>query len=83
MNINKNDNHKWELSPLSKGIFCFGLSLIYLSLFRLIFEITAKAPFTAAMAEDFGKMLEYPVATLMLLTVFTYLTERVVRQENT
>ena len=83
MNIRKNDNRNQRLSPLTKGIFCGGLLLIYASLFRLIFEITAQSPFTAAKAEDFGRMLEYPVATLMLLSLFTYLTERVMRQENT
>ena len=82
MNMRKNDNHKKRLSPLTRGIFYGGLSMIYASLFRLIFEIDTQAPFTAAKADAFGRMLEYPVAALMLLTVFTYLTERVTR-ENT
>ena len=82
MNMRKNDNPKRGLSPVTRGIFYGGLSMIYASLFRLIFEITAQAPFTVAKAYGFGRMLEYPVAALMLLSVFTYLTERVMR-ENT
>ena len=83
MNMRKNDNQKRFLSPASKGVFGIGIALIYASLFRLIFEITAQqTPFTAAKAEDFGRWLEYPVAALMLLSVSVYLIERVMR-ENT
>ena len=82
MNMRKNDNKKVRLSPVTKGIFCVGLTMIYASLFRLILDITAEIPFTAAKAELFGRWLEYPVAALMLLTASVYLIERVMR-ENT
>lgn len=82
MNMRKNDKENKRLSPVTKGVFCVGLALIYASLFRLILEITAQAPFTAAKAEVFGRWLEYPVAALMLLTASIYLIERVMR-ENT
>lgn len=82
MNMRKNDNKNRGLSPVTKGVFCVGVTLIYASLFRLILEITAQAPFTAVKATLFGRWLEYPVAALMLLTAATYLIERVIR-ENT
>jgi hypothetical protein len=82
MNMRKNDNQKKHLAPVTKGVFCVGLLLIYASLFRLILEITAQIPFTAAKAEQFGRWLEYPVAALMLLSASVYLIERVMR-ENT
>ena len=82
MNMRKNDNPQNRLSPVTTRFFCASLVLIYASLFRLIYEITAYAPFTAAGAERFGRWLEYPTAALMLLTAFAYLIERVMR-ENT
>ena len=80
--MRKNDDQKKRLSPTTTVVFCIGVALIYASLFRLILEITAEVPFTAAKAELFGKWLEYPVAALMLLSVSVYLIERVMR-ENT
>lgn len=82
MNMRKNDDPQKRLSPVTKAVFCVGFTLIYSSLFRLILEITAQVPFTAAKADLFGRWLEYPVAALMLLTASTYLIERVIR-ENT
>ncbi|MBQ8357641.1 MAG: hypothetical protein IJX39_07535 [Clostridia bacterium] len=83
MNMRKNDRRDPLFSPMGSKIMRLGLVLIYLSLFRLIFEITASAPFTAAAAEDFGRMLEYPVAALMLLTASVFLVEKIMRQADT
>ena len=82
MNMRKNDDPKQKLSPVTRRFFCAGMVLIYLSLFRLIYEITALVPFTAAKAALFGRWLEYPAAALMLLSCSAYLIERVIR-ENT
>lgn len=59
-----------------------GLWLIYLSLGRLTVEILRAAPYSPATAEDFGRMLEYPVAALMLLTASVFLVERVSQPEQ-
>ena len=82
MNMRKNDNQHKRLSPVTAGVLGVGLALIYASLFRLILEITATVPFTAARAELFGRWLEYPVAALAVLSAAVYLIERVTR-ENT
>ena len=84
--MRKNDNktvQKPFLMPLAARILRLGMLLIYLSLFRLILEITAAAPFTEAAAKRFGSMLEYPVAALMLLTASAFLIDRVLRCEDT
>ena len=80
LNISKNEC-KQLLTPQAKRVLHTGLLLILLSLLRLLYDISQAAPFPAATAEDFGAMLEYPVAALMLLTVLTFLLDRVVRAE--
>ena len=70
------------LSPLSAHILHTGLFFIYLSLLRLGVEIFRTAPFSPATAEDFGRMLEYPVAALMLLTASVFLVEKALRAQN-
>ena len=86
MNMRKNgcNNTKIRrLTPVTKRILCIGLSLIYASLFRLLFEITRTAPYPPSMAEHFGEMLEYPVAALALLTAAAYLAQRATDRKNT
>lgn len=81
MNIRKNES-KQLLTVKAKRVLHIGMVLIFASLFRLLYDISVSAPFPAAVAEDFGAMLEYPVAALMLLTVLTFLVDRVVRAEK-
>lgn len=83
MRKNEYFSFKKSLTPTACRLLQIGLVLIYASLFRLIFEITSLAPFTAAKAEYFGRMLEFPVAALAVLTVATYLTDRVTRKKDT
>ncbi len=78
LNIHK----KMLLTREAKWVLHTGLSLILASLLRLLWDIVRVAPFPAAVAEDFGAMLEYPVAALALLTALTFLVDRAVRAER-
>lgn len=80
MNIKKND--RLLLTPLAGHVLHSGLFLIYLSLFRLLFEVQNAAPFPESRAVYFGRLLEYPVAALALLTAAVFLLDRAVRHES-
>ena len=86
MSMRENDRKttkKWHfptLTPLSARILQAGLCLLYASALRLWWEILkVGGGFSQATAARFGAMLEYPVAGLALLTAFTYLVDRVMR----
>ena len=68
------------LAPIAARVLHVGLVMIYASLLRLWIEVECAAPFTAAGANYFGGLLEYPVAALMLLTGAVLLLDRVARE---
>lgn len=73
MNMRKNSGllHKkrrFRLSAPAVRIFALGFLPIFASLLRLLREIRAAGTLTEGTAAYYGKMLEYPVAALMLLT---------------
>ena len=59
-----------------------GMVLILGVLLHLLVQVVAAAPYSPATAEEFGRMLEYPVAALALLTALCFLLDRVVRAEG-
>lgn len=84
MNMRKNVK-KTEiclLTPIAERVLHVGLMLILTALIRLCIEVTTAAPYSAATAEDFGRLAEYPVAALALLTALTFLLDRVIRAER-
>ncbi|MBQ8341021.1 MAG: hypothetical protein IJY22_01420 [Clostridia bacterium] len=70
------------LMPLARRVLHIGLLLIGASLLRLLFEVQSAAPFTPGAAAYFGALLEYPVASLALLTGATLLLDRAERAGN-
>ena len=85
--MRKNDHSRHRatpplLMPQAARLLSIGLCFIYLSLFRLLYEIQQAAPFTEAAAARFGAMLEYPAVSLALLTALTFLADRVSRAER-
>ena len=85
--MRKNDMSRYRakpplLMPQAARLLSIGLCFIYLSLFRLLYEIQQSIPFSQATASDFGAMLEYPVVSLALLTALTFLADRVSRAEQ-
>lgn len=56
------------LAPLAHRLLRTGLPLILAVMIRLALEITRRGAFSPATAADFGAMLEFPVAAVMLLT---------------
>lgn len=84
--FHKANTQKNEYRLLTKEaelVLHIGMGMILLSLVRLMYDILHAAPFPTAIAEDYGAMLEYPVAALMLLTVLAFLLDRVTRAEYT
>ena len=63
------------LAPLSYRLLRVGLPYVLLSVLRLAFEVTCAIPFSAASAADFGAMLEFPVAALMILSCTVLLVD--------
>ena len=70
------------LSPQTLKILRIGLFIIYASSLRLLLDVQMAGPLCQAKAEQFGRMLEYPVAALAILTVATYITERAARSDT-
>ena len=56
------------LAPLAHRLLARGLPLLLASTLRLLLEITQQDVFSPATAADYGAMLEFPVAAVMLLT---------------
>ena len=69
------------LTKEAKRALHIGMGMILASLGRLLYEVLRSAPFPAAVGERYGKMLEYPVAAMALLTALAFLLDRVVRAE--
>ena len=73
MNMRKNEYNspqkakKRSASP-AQAILLLGLPPILLCLLGILYLIGRDAPLTLAAANYFGRMLEYPVAALMLVT---------------
>lgn len=80
--VNMQKNGYRLLTREATRVLHIGLWMILLSLVRLVYDVLRAAPFPAAVAEDFGAMLEYPVAALALLTALTFLLDRVMRAEH-
>lgn len=79
MNMKKSSNRlhrKYRVTPAQKIFFlCF--PLIFLCLWMIFFEVSRQAQFSAGTAAYYGKMMEYPIAALALLTAGVYLAERI------
>ena len=69
-------------SPLAVRLLCVGLIPIYATLLRLLYEVQCAAPFAPRLAAYFGGLLEYPVASLALLTGAVLLVDRAERSER-
>jgi hypothetical protein len=84
MNMRKYEKTKKPclLTSTAERTLRVGLLLILAALIPLGLEVSATAPYSPATAEDYGKMLEYPVAALALLTALVFLLDRVVRAER-
>ena len=76
-----NKNGRFRLSPLAKRVLHSGLFLIYLPLIALILWLP-EVPLGEADVRYFGRLLEYPVAALTLLTALTLLAEWIYRDEK-
>ena len=59
-----------------------GLFMILASSLRLLFAVQTAGSLCEAEAERFGRMLEYPVAALAILTVAAYITERAINSDT-
>ena len=79
--MNMNKNGKFRLSKLAKRVLHSGLLMIYASLIALILSLPC-APLGESEVRYFGRLLEYPVAALTLLTALTLLAERIYRDEK-
>ena len=83
MNMRRNGATKpRSLGVITTRVLHTGLFLIYGSLFRLLVEVQAAAPFTAGAAARFGLWLEHPVAALALLTGGVLLLWRVEKESE-
>ena len=71
MNIRK--RNKELLTPLAANVLHIGLTMIYFSLVRFLYEVQSAAPFPASRSAYFRGLLEYPVAALALLTAAVFL----------
>lgn len=84
INMRKNERkgNFYLLTSTAERVLVTGMLLILLALLCLSVQVAAAAPYSPATAEDFGRLLEYPVAALALLTALTFLLDRVVRAEK-
>ena len=64
-------------------LFGSGFLLIFSSLFYFCVKLTEARPLNVAQVEEFGEMLEYPTAAVMLLTAGLYLIARILKAERT
>ena len=69
-------------SPMAARLLWVGLIPIYATLLRLLYEVQSAAPFAPRLAAYFGGLLEYPVASLALLTGAVLLIDRAERSEG-
>lgn len=84
MNMRKNEKNGRVrlLTPIAEWVLCAGMLPILLALLVLGTEVAAATPYSLATAENFGRLLEYPVAALALLTALTFLLDRAVRAQE-
>lgn len=80
MNIRKKNSEL--LTPIAGRVLHIGLTMIYFSLFRFLFEVQAAAPFPSSKAAYFKDLLEYPIAALALLTAAVFLIDRASRERD-
>lgn len=85
MRKNKAILHKKKIFPFSAPavrIFILGFPLIFASLFRLLTEIRTVGALSESAAAYYGRMLEYPVSALMLLTGGCLLADYIAKKEK-
>ena len=78
-NENSSSKHPFSLSRATRILYVFGMILIAVPLFYLIFEITAKSSLTVYERKVYALALEHILAGVTLLTGGCYLVERVSR----
>ena len=80
MKINKNTGRNSPfLMPLACRVLHIGLVLIYASVWYLLYQIDTHAPLSPGTAAYYGGLLEYPLASLALLTGAVLLFDRAER----
>lgn len=72
----------FRFSAVATRIFALGFPLIFAVLFRLLSEVRAAGQLSAGTAAYYVRLLEYPLAALMLLTGGCLLADYIAKKDG-